>query len=299
MNQRTQPKISILMCVYNEEKFINDAIDSVLSQSYKNFQLIIINDGSNDKTQDIIQEYSDDKRVQSHNPGRIGKIKANNLAFSKSDGEFLCYFSGDDLLEPYSLEKRIEPIITIFDKPAISLCRLKTFSNNKKHNGIVIPRDRNKGNSTSGCQLFNRKFADLVFPIPDFLGNEDMWPIQYANYYPDVITEHVSEIGLKYRIHSNNSSSKIDSFNKKTQAMHKRFIVYKIFLDKNKELLNQDSIKRLTSLSLAEDLRYKQKSLSILLVNNLNFSEKLRFFFYSNRLLYIIRKKMFSLFSGW
>jgi len=299
MDQRTQPKISILMCVYNEEKFINDAIDSVLSQSYKNFQLIIINDGSNDKTQDIIQEYSNDKRVQSYNPGRIGKIKANNLAFSKSDGEFLCYFSGDDLLEPYSLEKRIEPIINIFDKPAISLCRLKTFSNNKKHNGIIIPRDSNRGNSTSGCQIFNRKFANLVFPIPDFLGNEDMWPIQYANYYPGVITKHISEIGLKYRIHSNNSSSKVDSFNKKTEAMHKRFIVYKVFLDKNKELLNQDSIEKLKSLSLAEDLRYRQKSLSILLVNNLSFSEKLRFFFYSNRLLYIIRKKMFSLFSGW
>ena len=87
MDQRTQPKISILMCVYNEEKFINDAIDSVLSQSYKNFQLIIINDGSNDKTQDIIQEYSNDKRVQSYNPGRIGKIKANNLAFSKGRGQ--------------------------------------------------------------------------------------------------------------------------------------------------------------------------------------------------------------------
>ena len=296
---KENPKISILMCVYNEECFIRDAINSVLSQSYINFELIIINDGSDDNTGNIIEEYSNDNRIKFYSPGRIGKIKANNLAFTKSNGDFLCYFSGDDLMLENSLEKRIKPIVHIFDKPAISFCRLITFSSDKKHDRIIIPRNKNKGNSTSGCQLFNRNFANLIFPIPEFLGNEDMWPTQHANYYPGVITKNISDIGLQYRIHSNNSSSKVDSFNKKTEGMHNRFIVYKIFLDKYRKILNQNSIDKLKALSLAEDLRYNEKSLSILFINNLNLTEKIRFIFYSNRFLYLIRKKMFSFFSGW
>ena len=88
-------------------------------------------------------------------------------------------------------------------------------------------------------------------------------------------------------------------WNKKTEGMHNRFIVYKIFLDKYRKILNQNSIDKLKALSLAEDLRYNEKSLSILFINNLNLTEKIRFIFYSNRFLYLIRKKMFSFFSGW
>ena len=89
----------------------NGAIKAVLKQSYKNFELIIINDGSDDNTGDIIEEYSNDNRIKFYSPGRIGKIKANNLAFTKSNGDFLCYFSGDDLMSQDSLEKRIKPPI--------------------------------------------------------------------------------------------------------------------------------------------------------------------------------------------
>ena len=299
MKPANNPKVSILMCVYNEGKFIKKAIDSVLSQSYKNFELIVINDGSDDNTNNIIKEYAYEDRIKLYNPGRIGKIKANNLAFTKSTGDFLCFFSGDDIMLDNSIEKRVKPIINIFNEPAISFCKLKTLSKKRKYNGIILPRNSKKGNFTSGCQLFNRNFANISFPIPEFLGNEDLWPLQHANYYPGVIIKHIAYIGLRYRIHANNSLSVIDSFNRKTEAINKRFIVYKTFLDKYKKILNQNSINRLKSLSLAEELRYNKKSLSILLINNLTFTEKMRFFVYSNRLLYIIREKLFSLFSGW
>ena len=292
-------KISILMCVYNEELFIDDAIKSVLGQSYDNFELIIVDDGSNDNTSQIIQNYLNDNRVFLYSPGRIGKIKANNLAFKKSTGDFLCFFSGDDLMTKESIKERLSTIVSIVDKPAISFCRLKTLSKQKKYNEMILPRNKNKGNLTSGCQMFNRKFANLSFPIPDFLGNEDMWQVQYAHFYPGIVVKQSAYIGLRYRIHINNSSNKMDTFSKKSESMNKRFIVYKIFLDKNKHMLSKESVKRLQSLSKSEDLRYTQKSLSILFLNNLTLNEKIRFIVYSNKYLYSIRSKLFSLFSGW
>ena len=77
------PRISILMPVFNEEKYISEAIESVIYQTYSNFELIIIDDGSIDKTAEIVKKYSD-SRIQFYQPGKIGKVAAFNLGFSKS-----------------------------------------------------------------------------------------------------------------------------------------------------------------------------------------------------------------------
>ena len=84
----SEPLVSILMPVFNEEKYISKAIDSVLSQTYINFELIIIDDGSTDKTSKVIKRYSD-KRISFYQPGKIGKVAAFNLAFSRSINFFL------------------------------------------------------------------------------------------------------------------------------------------------------------------------------------------------------------------
>lgn len=293
-----QPKISILMCVYNEEKFIGDAIKSVLAQTYKNFELIIIDDGSTDDTSKIILSHLNDKRINFFQPGKLGKVKANNFAYEKSSGDFITFFSGDDLMSKESIQKRLEPIVSS-KKPAISFCRLRTLSNDDKFDNLILPKTLKRGNLCAGCMLFNKKFANISFPIPEFLGNEDMWKVQHAYHYPGVLVRHIPYIGLRYRLHSNNSYSKTESFEKKTESMHKRFVVYKTYLDIYKEILTSKSINKLKNLELAEDLRYNNKTISILFVNNLSLTEKLRFFFHSNKYLYGIRRKLFSLFSGW
>ena len=54
-------KVSIILCFYNEEKYLAKAIDSVLAQTYSDFELIIINDGSSDKSEEIVKSYQDDR----------------------------------------------------------------------------------------------------------------------------------------------------------------------------------------------------------------------------------------------
>ena len=69
-------EVSIIMPVYNAQDFIKESIESILNQNYQNFELIIINDGSTDKTHKYIQAYLEDNRIRFFNVGRVGKIEA-------------------------------------------------------------------------------------------------------------------------------------------------------------------------------------------------------------------------------
>ena len=288
--------VSILMPVYNEQKYISEAIDSVLSQTYSDFELIIIDDGSTDKTAEIIKAYKD-TRITFLQPGKIGKVAAFNLAFSNSKGDFICLFAGDDILPKDSLKNRIYKIKEEVKKPAISFCKIKTFSTMKQYDGIVIPKG-NKGNLSGGAMMFNRVFSDRSFPIPQQLVNEDMWQVQHALYLKDVVIKHVPIIGSYFRIHSANSSSKQDPFSKKTESMHRRFIVYKIFLDKYHNHLDRKSQSQLIALDKAEFLRYRNRWISIMFIKKISFVQKMRFIMYSNSFFYNIRIKFFSFFTG-
>ena len=298
MKAMSSPMVSILMPVFNEEKYISQAIESILSQTYPNLEVIIVDDGSSDNTVEILQKYLNDS-IHLYQAGKIGKVAAFNLAFSKSKGDFICFFAGDDTLPEDSIEKRLNPIKNIIEDAAISFCKLKTFSTIRKFDGTIIPKNSNKGTTCGGSMMFNRKFSKSTFPIPEILGNEDMWHVQHALHFSDVITKHVSTVGINYRIHSNNSSSRTDSFSKKTESMHRRFIVYQVFLDRHKDRLNKKQILELSAQAKAEDLRYDNKWLSIIFLKNLRFKEKIRFLMHSHSFFYMIRIKLFSFFSGW
>ena len=98
------PKISVVMSVYNEEKFIDESIRSILNQTFKDFEFIIINNGSTDNTLKIIKSYKD-KRIKIINKRRnVGTSKAVNLGFKKAKGKYIASFCGDDISHPKRLE---------------------------------------------------------------------------------------------------------------------------------------------------------------------------------------------------
>lgn len=98
--------VSIIMPVYNGEKFIAAAIQSVLNQTYKHWELIIINDGSKDKTEDVILNFSD-TRIQYFKHDNKGVSVARNKGLSKMKGDYFCFLDSDDLLSPRSIEARL------------------------------------------------------------------------------------------------------------------------------------------------------------------------------------------------
>ena len=86
---------SIIMPAYNAEKFIKDAIKSVLSQRYFNFELIIVDDGSKDKTAEVIKSFKD-KRIHYLYQNNAGVSAARNLGISEAKGEYICFLDSDD-----------------------------------------------------------------------------------------------------------------------------------------------------------------------------------------------------------
>ncbi len=113
------PKITVAMAVYNDAQYLNEAIDSILNQSFNDFELLIINDGSTDETPELIESYND-KRIKSiHFNSNKGRPFARNEALIHANSQYLAWMDGDDI----STHNRLELQVNFMDKnPDIALC---------------------------------------------------------------------------------------------------------------------------------------------------------------------------------
>ena len=100
------PVISILMSVYNGEKYLHAAVDSILKQTFKDFEFIIINDGSIDRSREILESYQDERIVLIHQENK-GLTRALNKGLSLAKGEFIARMDADDSCKPERLEKQV------------------------------------------------------------------------------------------------------------------------------------------------------------------------------------------------
>ncbi len=100
-----QPLVSVLMTAYNREKYIGEAIESVLESSYQNFELIVVDDCSTDNTASIVQSYANqDSRVFYYrNKENLGDYPNRNKAASYAKGEYIKYLDSDDYIYPHGL----------------------------------------------------------------------------------------------------------------------------------------------------------------------------------------------------
>ncbi|MFC1531985.1 glycosyltransferase family 2 protein [Thermodesulfobacteriota bacterium] len=102
------PSISVLMCVCNEEAWVSQAIESILRQTYSDFELLITDDGSSDNTYDISQNYGSDARVRilRHSRGE-GLAASLNEQICRSRGRYIARMDGDDVADPERFTKQI------------------------------------------------------------------------------------------------------------------------------------------------------------------------------------------------
>ncbi len=122
--------ISIIIPVYNVEKDLSDCLDSVINQTYKNIEIILIDDGSIDRSGTICDEYAKkDKRIKVYHTENKGVSDARNFGIVKSKGKYIAFIDSDDFVS----KKYIEVLYTILIKnnADISQCLFKRFSDKK------------------------------------------------------------------------------------------------------------------------------------------------------------------------
>ena len=122
------------MPAYNEEKNVEEAINSILNQSFRDIELIVVDDGSEDNTFDIISRISKtDNRLKVFHPGKLGKNGATNYAKEQSKGDWFSFFGADDIMEPGILEKwfKISQSYDPYAQEIVIASRIKMFSLDK------------------------------------------------------------------------------------------------------------------------------------------------------------------------
>ena len=116
--------ISVVIPVYNAEKYIRNAIRSVLEQTYTNFEIIAVNDGSTDRSLDILKQF-DDSRIRIISKENTGVSDTRNIAIQAAQGEYVCFLDADDAQAPQYMQRMYE---TAEEKQAdMVACSYKTF----------------------------------------------------------------------------------------------------------------------------------------------------------------------------
>ncbi len=107
-SENSKPRVSVVMSVYNGQKFLNEAIESILSQTFKAFEFIIVDDGSTDNSLEIIKSYAKiDKRIRIiKNKKNLGLTKSLNKALSAAKAKYIARQDSDDVSLPERLEKQ-------------------------------------------------------------------------------------------------------------------------------------------------------------------------------------------------
>jgi glycosyltransferase involved in cell wall biosynthesis len=113
------PKVTVLMPVYNGADFLRQAIDSILRQSYRDFELLVVNDGSTDSSREVLKSYSDPRLILAENERNLGLIATLNRGLELARGEFVARMDQDDV----SLPRRLEVQQAYLCKhPEVGLC---------------------------------------------------------------------------------------------------------------------------------------------------------------------------------
>lgn len=123
------PKVSVIMPAYNAERYIRKAIESILNQTFSDFELIVINDGSSDGTLECIQSFRDERIKVINNKQNLGIIRSRNIGLQASSGEYIAKMDADDI----SLNTRLQRQVNYLDQHpevAVIACKLAVMDQN-------------------------------------------------------------------------------------------------------------------------------------------------------------------------
>lgn len=193
------PLVSVLMTAYNREKYIGQAIESVLASTFKDFELIIVDDVSRDKTVEIANSFArKDKRVKVFvNDNNLGDYPNRNKAASYAAGKYLKYVDADDYIYPWGLELLVE-MMERFPEAGWGLCSLDQsaerpfpFQLSPKEAYLYNYKGSGLFHKAPLSSIINKNAFDAVggFNPIRMAGDFDMWN-RLAQRFPVVLMPH-------------------------------------------------------------------------------------------------------------
>lgn len=174
-------KISVIVAVYNTEEYLDRCLESLLNQTYKNMELVIVEDCSTDSSRKLLKKYKENENIKIfYNKENRGLSYSRNYGLKKSTGDFIGYIDSDDYVEPDYYEKLMRSIkdnksdiaicdIKLVDEQTNKIQRCKCYTNDFDVCSVI-----NNGFAASACnKLFKRKNIEK-YPFAEGKVNEDI-----------------------------------------------------------------------------------------------------------------------------
>ncbi len=202
--------ISVLMSAYNGEAYLNEAIDSILGQTYTNFEFIIVNDGSTDNTLAILETYNDYRIRIINSEQNCGLIDSLNKGIAAAKGEYIARLDADDIAMPERLAKQVA---YLRENPEIILLGSGAMLMDTKQNSITDTYYQHEQHCIPVHLLFRNIFihssiivktevlAAIKFDKDYYLAEDYIVWVQIAQKYK---TASIKESLVKHRIHETN-----------------------------------------------------------------------------------------------
>lgn len=219
--------VSIIMPLYNGEKFIEITLESVLKQTYKNWELLITNDGSKDSSPNIVEKYIEkDKRIKLFNQVNKGSAAARNNSLKEAKGKYIVFLDSDDIWEDNFLEKQIK----FLKEKNASL----VFSSYKRINEdgkeilapFIVPEKVDYKDLLKTCSLtcltsiYDREKTGIIYFNEELKSLRDDYVMWLTMLKKIDFAYGNKEILASYRIFSNSTTGK------KFKVLKPQFLVY-------------------------------------------------------------------------
>ena len=230
---KENPLISVLMPVYNGEKYLREAIDSVLAQTYTNFELLLINDGSTDSSKDIILSYSDPRIRYIENEQNLKLIATLNKGIDLAKGDYIARMDADDVCMPNRLLTQLR---FMQKHPQIDMCGSWALRINSA--GQITGKIKNihTPGLLSCVTFFTCPFVHPVTFFKSEVLKNNLYSIEALHTEDTELWNRLRQRGyrfanirkylLKYRWHSENISGQNDDF-----VLQQKKKIYKPYLE--------------------------------------------------------------------
>lgn len=214
------PLISVIIPNFNYEAYVGAAIDSALGLDYPRIEVIVIDDGSTDRSRSVIASYGD--RIRTIFQENSGQLVACNKGFALSRGEIVIFLDSDDVLDP-SLSREVLALWT----PSVSKVQvqMRTIDARGKSTGSVFPQypylptpeDVRRWAARSSAyptppgsgNVYSRWFLERIFPLHDTCGTaNDSYSVAAAPFLGDVLT--IAKPLVFYRVHGRNQGALLE-----------------------------------------------------------------------------------------